>query len=389
MVESRFSSKFYNPLPYNMTTLAEILSENGYRCGGISANFLYAGRMVHMDQGFEFFWSRENPLWARSRPFDLQSYFIGLIQLYILPRHGFIYSLITPTAQQINSLALDWIDSVKGDQPYFLFLNYMEAHDPYYPPARLINLFPGFKAGMPRETEISLDMLEKKRPLTELEHAHLISQYDACLVYLDEQLRKLEDELRKRSLYDDSFIVLVSDHGEFFGEHNYILHGKHLYSEVLDVPLILKYPGGKPSGIDDSLIENRALFNIVLKQAKVNIAPTDLPWEAAAERYGTPPTLNVYGTRGKEFAHDRRAVNFEHFKFISSRDGEEELYDLQVDPAETANLVEILPEKSEQARNLINRFLESVEEYRDEEDHVEERLTPEEIRQLRALGYMH
>jgi arylsulfatase A-like enzyme len=75
-----------------------------------------------------------------------------------------------------------------------------------------------------------------------------IDAYDCAVAYLDASLGALFDELRRQGLYDDTIVLIVSDHGEGFGEHVDFGHGKTLYREVIHIPMLLRYPKAVPAG---------------------------------------------------------------------------------------------------------------------------------------------
>jgi arylsulfatase A-like enzyme/tetratricopeptide (TPR) repeat protein len=112
--------------------------------------------------------------------------------------------------------ALAWLDSVKRGERFFLFLHLFDPHTPYDPP-------PPFDQG----------------------HA---SPYDGEIAYTDSVLGRFTAALRERGLYDDTLIVLMSDHGEGLGDHVEREHGLLLYREALQVPLFVKLPGRRRAG---------------------------------------------------------------------------------------------------------------------------------------------
>ena len=104
----------------------------------------------------------------------------------------------------------------------------MIPHAPYLPPDEYTSLF--------REDDNTKIIEYEKRK------KHSLSQYDGEIAYLDNQMGKLFEKLKVLKIYDSIMIIITSDHGEFFGEHDCWTHGYELYQEVLKVPLIIKYP---------------------------------------------------------------------------------------------------------------------------------------------------
>jgi len=139
------------------------------------------------------------------------------------------------------------------DQPLFLFVHVCAPHEPYAPPA-------------PFDTRFAA------RDETPAEHQRAL--YDGEIAYSDAEFGKLLDNLHALGLFDDSVFVLLSDHGEEFGEHGRWLHGRSLFEEVLRVPLVVRLPGAAHGG---RRVEARATLADVLPTvlSVVGIAPPD------------------------------------------------------------------------------------------------------------------
>ena len=79
---------------------------------------------------------------------------------------------------------------------------------------------------------------------------HSISQYDGGIAYADAQIGKVVEWLKQYNAYDNTMIVVTSDHGEAFGERNHIGHANSAYQNLLHVPLLIKYPHGGHRGAE-------------------------------------------------------------------------------------------------------------------------------------------
>ena len=73
-------------------------------------------------------------------------------------------------------------------------------------------------------------------------------RYDNGIYYMDYCLNNLFEYLKSKNIYDNSLIILFSDHGEEFYEHKLFNHGYTVYREALEVPLYIKFPGNKFAG---------------------------------------------------------------------------------------------------------------------------------------------
>lgn len=136
--------------------------------------------------------------------------------------------------------ALDVLHNVSG-RPWFLYCHAIGPHSPYEPPA-------------PYDRRFVSRASEGQGPEAEL--ARVVDLYDGEIGFTDHQLKRIIEELKSTGQYDNTLIVVVSDHGEAFGEHGDMGHGSSLYDEQIRVPLVVKLPGGKHAGtVHDGLVE--------------------------------------------------------------------------------------------------------------------------------------
>lgn len=154
------------------------------------------------------------------------------------------YELLQPgrkKAVDVNRYFLNWIQK-RSDRPFFAWLNYFDPHDPYFAPAPFNTRYGSIPADGQAGSFGNLGASDWGGILTPGETDWQIDHYDASIAYLDDQLGKLFAGLRQAGLYDNTIIVITSDHGEAFGEHQLYGHANSLYREEIQVPLIIRYP---------------------------------------------------------------------------------------------------------------------------------------------------
>jgi len=152
-------------------------------------------------------------------------------------------------ADEITRYGIDLIKkSVDADQRFFIWLHYFDPHWPHEPPAR-------FAVQYPRD------------------------MYFAEIAYFDEQFGRLINLLRELGVAEDTFVVLISDHGEGRGQHSEYTHSSFLYDTTLHVPLIMWAPSRLPTNV---VIESQV--------RSVDVAPTILDF------VGLDPTPQMQGT---------------------------------------------------------------------------------------------
>ena len=194
-------------LPARATTMAEALRAAGYMTAAFSTN-PWVSRSFGLDQGFLDFVYLD-----AGRPGT---------------HHAF--------SDEVNEEVFGWLDGA-SDRPFFLYVHTVDPHAPYTPPRPDGSLGGG-------EDPAPVPSCREQRPLSEDARRDLVERYDDEVAFNDRSFGRLTEELRRRGLYDDSLIVLLSDHGEAFWEHRGWQHENFLYAEVLDIPLIVKPPRG-------------------------------------------------------------------------------------------------------------------------------------------------
>ncbi|MFT5048843.1 MAG: arylsulfatase A-like enzyme [Chlamydiales bacterium] len=330
-------------LPERYVTLAEVLSDCGYRTGAVTANEGFLTEQYGLSQGFDHWDNRD----AR--------------------------------APGINSRALNWLIDQPRDEPRFLFINYMDTHRPY-------NNAP--RANIPHHEDHRIADLAAavlgEGEYTEEQVQVLVDVYDTSVGNLDESLGEFFDQLRRLELFDQALIVITSDHGEFLGDHQLMDHAKDVYQGAAHVPLIVKAPGQTEPHVDNDWISLVHIPEIVLTHTRgcgIDSLNGRHRESVLTELFGPRPRQKLGAWR---FKRVRRALMHGDFKFVDSSDGNDELYNLLADPEELCNLLE---ERSDLAQQL-SALLDS--QYGDIQIPVElnfVEMSDEDHETMRALGY--
>jgi arylsulfatase A-like enzyme len=222
----------------------------------------------------------------------------------------------------------------------------------------------------------------------------VIDQYDTAITNVDSGIGELFERMKALEIYDNTLIILTSDHGEYFGEHLLVEHSKDIYMEATHVPLIVKHPGQSEGSVSDRVISSVDIPGMILDWLPTAMAKPHR--ERFPARPGEHPVLieNYYTRRGDlwhprwghRFQRVRRAVIDWPYKVIHSSDGAHELYDLGVDIAEAHNLYATEPDV---AQRLLTQLTDYHRTHPEAGTRVEQQpLTPAELEQLKALGYV-
>jgi len=200
---------------------------------------------------------------------------------------------------------------------------------------------------------------------------HSISQYDGGIAYIDAQLGQLVDWLKREKLYDNTMIVVTADHGESFGERRLFQHGNSLYSNLLHVGLVVKYPHQAHRGQVSTPVSSIDILPTILKVAGVTppaglqgvdlLDPTSQPRNLFSESFPCPV---LHGPVCPGGCMMRAVVSWPN-KYIFSSNGRSEVYQLQQDPNETRNLFGLLGPTAQTLATQLNAWIKTMPVFND------------------------
>src|SRR5262249_19120194 len=134
-------------------------------------------------------------------------------------------------ARGVDVAFLDWLRGRRRDRPFFAFLNYFDAHEPYVPPAGYGGPF-GIRPKTSDDYRVLFDYVGMdKNSMPKRDIALARDCYDDCIAFLDEQLGRLLGTLERQGILENTVVIITSDHGESFGDHGAFGHS---YSVFLD-----------------------------------------------------------------------------------------------------------------------------------------------------------
>ncbi len=358
------------PLAEKFTTLAEVLSAHGYRTIAEVANSAFVAPRMGLQQGFEVFDWRFPALADGSarRYSHLRKTVVRLIDPIIPMMEA---ELAVRRAGEVNREVYRLLDQVGAHSPFFLFVNYMDAHVPYVPPEPFRSAYPCSDPGVARfdKTEqISYGTLSRKRAITREERRCLESYYDAGIVYMDAQLRNLVTNLKARGKFENTLFIVTSDHGEAFGVRNLVGHGGiSVYQEEIGIPLLVKYPGHVAGSEIDVRASQVDLLPTVLDVANLppmpNLAGVSLQKIAGANARALvsasyPDTMRL--GRYPAFQRLEEALVYGPMKLVVSTFGKREMYELSADQAERTNLYREGDPRTDELVAMLARWKRSV-----------------------------
>lgn len=263
-------------------TLAEILRRRGYQTAAFSANLLLE-RASGLDQGFER------------------------------------YEVSTGPADALTPEVLEWLAGRDPDRPFLLYVHTIDPHWPYLPPADLVARLRSEPVDPAlRSLGLRDDLRTGKVAIDDELLDALGTLYLADASFADRWFGVLLDELRRAGVYDETVIVFLSDHGEELHERGGFGHGRHLHSEVLRTPLIVRWPGAPRPRRVSAPVEHLDLLPTLLDL--LGLAHVPLPGRglrALVDGSGAPRERPLVAELIQVDLADR-AVQWQGFKLIDA-----------------------------------------------------------------------
>ena len=368
----------WGPIPEEQPTLAELLSEAGYRTALVSD-------VYHMFKPSKNYW-RGFDQWTFLRGQEKDPYRSGprLTQEqldYWLPRQlqnentvSFIQQCIMNIhdrtreedyfAPRVLKAAAEWLEQNQDADRFFLTVESFDPHEPWLVPQHYRRMY--LRDDGPEQVKSGYeDTLQLDEVLLQRTRANYYGNVSLC----DRWFGHFMESLRVLGLLDDTLVVFTSDHGDYLGAHGLFLKGVAPFEEVYRVPLVLRGPGIEPGTVVDepvSLVDlGRTLTSLLLGaehgdafgghgrdlSGLLQAAPRD---DTGAHRSGTGDAESVGAFaefHGQRLAYTQRIVWRGRYKYVFNGFDRDELYDLETDPHELTNLA-ALPEHAGLAREM-------------------------------------
>ena len=353
----------WNALPGGLPVLAESLRDAGYRTVAFSGS-------SHVQEGSGF-----------TRGFvRFEDVSEPRVDVDLKPR---IVHFMDEILEELDTAS---------DGPLFLFIHSIGPHDPYQAPgpARQAMNLP------PLPTVFGEDLAEGPAQVRWIDLAFrdridmngalvggLSALYDAEIWDEDAQIGRLVDELKRRGLWDDCLFVLTSDHGEEFGEHGSLRHGRTLWDEQLEVPLIIHWPeGSRP-------VQASTAGLLDVPPTITSITGADpIPRAQGRDLRAEPPAPRYW--HAEVGAEKLSALWDQRYKLVvrNGKDASIGLYDRQEDPTESVNVWASHPARVSLMLEALGRQHQENAELRQRHGAEASNLTETQEDRLRLLGYV-
>lgn len=358
----------YEYVDQSLPQLAELLDAAGYQTCGMMPN-TWGSAAVGLGRGYEVYVD-----WGASRNDP--------------PLRGWEMPEIDATGDEgrIETLGR-WLDDRDESRPFFLFTVFGDPHATYHPPEHFMREF------LPddvtdEELQVVLDeqdviaMHAEEVVFDERQWEILFALNDACVRSCDEKFRRCIEHLKERGLFEDTVIILTSDHGDVMGDRPpWWGHLAEICDSLIHVPLVMRCPEAIEAGTRiEGITQTHDIFATICE-----IAGTEVPGpareqsrsiiEAArginlrefalAEAYKPVQVMERILRRYPDFDvrrynHSLKTWRSTTEKYVWRSDGRDEYYRVDEDPWNRSNLIEQNAERAKQLQQMMLDFLLSI-----------------------------
>jgi arylsulfatase A-like enzyme len=391
-----FASSYPGELDGNISPdyglLAPALRHKGYATASLVGNFIL-NRRIGIHQGFDYRVVVNQHL-RYYNPFSLQLPGLGIIARLVADRPG-AKGLINTSPLLMGHLN-NFLRGKGHHQPFFLWVHFMDPHDPYDPPEkyrRQLGIpkgpWPVFAPHDPDlKTPTEHGMIEGRDLLTPKEKHYVRELYDGEVAYADDLLGEVLRSLgRVSSSNRPTIIWVISDHGEEFWDHGKYYHGHTLYDELLHVPMMISAPGAAPG---KRIKERVASFDLMptlcelcgVPQPKTFRGRSLVPYLGPGG--GPIPSVPIFSEKDI-YQRPSLSVIRDNYKLIQLNNGYPEmLFDLNADPGEKHNLEAARREVVKRLERLLAARQKSLRRI----DAPTRKKQKDNIKDLKTLGYL-
>jgi arylsulfatase A-like enzyme len=338
----------WQPIPDGQATLAEILKAQGYQTLFVTDTLHQFKPSYNFHRGFDVFdfirgQTRDayQPHWTldRKKLKRTMAKVRGAMRQYSANSSG-RRTEEDWFAPQVFTRSSDLLGAVSRAQPFFMVVDCYDPHEPWDPPQKYVDLYDDdYHGGEPHAPSEGPSDYLTKRQLKRMR-----ALYSAEVTMADRWLGRFLEKMNDLNLFEDTLIIILSDHGHALGEHNIV--GKPvqaLWPELTDIVFLLRHPEGKGAGnTSDYYASTHDVAPTIL--GMLGIQPPE-PMDGQ--------DLSVILDRGKPESRDHFSLGYHNFVwardgayvYFSRNDGTKaKLYDVRADPKMRNNRAADRPE---------------------------------------------
>jgi len=340
LLSSTYSSNYpdgFFRCPSEARIIPQILKEHNYITVCFQTNpFLFSE--FGYNKGFEYYEESISPFLRfsksnnKNRSNSISDYFFKLAKKFIFYSY---FGKATAPCNIVNKKILSFLSKYYDKKKnYFLWIHYMDTHEPYVAPAEFIRKFT-------KNVKINIRKLCDKahsspNNISSSEKEILCAYYDASINFLDDEFGKLVNNSQMRYFLENCLVIITSDHGDEFFEHGGYGHSPRFYDELLHVPLILKHPDFSLGKEIEDIVSLIDIFPTIMQFIGITNINCNIKGKELTSQKENDTTY-VISEALKESKYLIFSIRTKSHKFIISDQGNE-LYDLNNDPKEVINI---------------------------------------------------
>lgn len=246
-----------------------------------------------------------------------------------------------------------------GAKPFFLWVHYMDIHEPYVPEKEYVDrVDPNIHLSLDDMFRLFQEVL-LKRDASEESKVHLLKKlYDAHVCEADDYVNALFGIVDQYNLKQDTVIIITTDHGDEFGEHGGLSHDDKMYSELIDIPLLIYEPHRDRAVMCEHLVSSIDIPPTIIHLFGLDPVETFeghslLPFDSYPQRGCFGEAIDQKSQKGGDIERDTYFYREEDLKAIYRAYNDSwEMYDLRNDPKELVNIV-LSSTKAERLKNIL------------------------------------
>lgn len=341
----------HEKLSLEHTTLAEVFADYGYHTQAVVTN-PWMSKKFQFFQGFDGYYHFEDPTvylfssrGGRTLLFRLLKLFAQPVERLAAIGYGVIVNVHVREqpleAPNILAASKQYVSRRFNSSPFFLWTHLMDPHAPYMVPESYLSDFPQSIEYIEYLSAQGYDWGLRYR-FSEEEKQVYKQLYDQEVRFTDNALGEFFAFLKKEHVYDDALIIVASDHGEAFWEHNTHGHGNQFFDEETRVPLFIKLPNQLEQYTIDDPVEIRRIYDFLvayLEDPDEYICVFNDPCN--------PPLIEdpfIVSEANVIESDQKMLLSKDLDKFIINIDkNERSLYRIKQDPKENENVIESFP----------------------------------------------
>jgi choline-sulfatase len=301
------------------------------------------------------------------------------------------------TSKTVSDQALKWLERRQADpqnKNFFMFLHYFDPHYNYQHHAQY-DRTSGYSG--PLKPGMDIRKLRQLIPqLTKADINYLVGLYHEEIAYTDAQIGRVIDQLKQNGMADNTLIIVTADHGEEFLEHDHIGHTRTLYDELINVPLIFYFPKYFKARVVSENVSTMDILPTLLsfdsKRSSADLF-AGISLQSVLTGSNLPPAdrqiFSEVDFKSSSIKAYKAGVKEQNLKLIFDKPTKQwELQDLIKDPAELNDQQQALPGDFKRLKPVLEGFMSNQGDLPSQSQEDSQSKTPEEVEQLKTLGYM-